>query len=170
MSLLTIVKKSLREDPLSLLFILITSLGFTAAIVEFVLLQNFRFQLPVAACGLAFVIVGGYLRMTARMQLKKKAGFASLVSTARLQIVDGQKLVRDGVYKHIRHPLYLGEILRNLGVVLIFSSGIGTLFILIGAILLNSRANAEEQMLLEAFGSDYEEYRKKTKRLIPHIY
>jgi protein-S-isoprenylcysteine O-methyltransferase Ste14 len=68
------------------------------------------------------------------------------------------------------HPLYLGEILRNFGVVSIFSSGYGILLIMIGTILLLSRIKTEEEMLVEAFGSDYEDYRRRTKRLIPHFY
>jgi len=79
-------------------------------------------------------------------------------------------LVKDGLYKHIRHPLYLGEILRNFGIVSIFSSGYGILFIMIGTIFLLLRINVEEEMLIEAFGSDYEDYKRKTKKLIPYIY
>ncbi len=44
------------------------------------------------------------------------------------------------------------------------------LFIMIGAILLLFRINAEEKMLIEVFGSEYEDYKQKTKRLIPYVY
>lgn len=33
-----------------------------------------------------------------------------------------------------------------------------------------NRINIEEKLLLEQFGSEYEEYMKKTKRMIPWIY
>jgi protein-S-isoprenylcysteine O-methyltransferase Ste14 len=163
------VKKSFREDWTSLPFIVITSLGFVGAVTDFIFLQNLKFQLC-ALVGLSLAIVGGYLRLKARLQLREKAGFDNLVSTTRLQIVDGQKLVKDGLYKDIRHPLYLGEILRNLGIVSVFSSGIGILLVMIGAIFLIFRIRAEEEMLLEGFGSEYEDYKRKTKRLIPYIY
>ncbi|MCW3976645.1 MAG: isoprenylcysteine carboxylmethyltransferase family protein [Candidatus Bathyarchaeota archaeon] len=163
------VKKSFREDWTSLPFILITGMGFVAAVLDFVFLQNLQFQV-FGLVGLALVVVGGYLRMKARVQLRKKAGFDNLVSTSRLQIVEGHTLVKDGLYQRIRHPLYLGEILRNFGIVLIFSSGYGMLFIVIGAILLLFRIHAEEEMLIEAFGSEYEDYKRKTKRLIPYVY
>ncbi len=163
------VKKSYREDWASLPFIVITGIGFISAVIDFVFLQNLKFQL-FALIGLVLAVVGGYLRVKARLQLREKAGFDNLVSTSRLQIVEGQRLVKDGLYKGIRHPLYLGEILRNLGIVSIFSSGIGILFIMIGAIFLIFRMSAEEEMLLEAFGSDYEDYKRRTKRLIPYLY
>ena len=169
MNFLSKVKKSFREDWTSLIFILITSIGFIVAVIDFIFFQNLKFQF-FGLIGLALVIIGGYLRMKARLQLRKKAGFDNLVSTSRLQIVEGQQLVKDGLYKHVRHPLYLGEILRNLGIVSIFSSGIGIVFIMVGIIFLLFRINAEEKMLVEAFGSDYEDYKRKTKRLIPYIY
>ena len=108
--------------------------------------------------------------MKARLQLRKKAGFDNLVSTSRLQIVEGQQLVKDGLYKHIRHPLYLGEILRNFGIVSIFSSGYGVLLVIVGTVFLLLRIKLEEEMLIEAFGPDYEDYKRKTKRLVPYIY
>ena len=169
MSFLPKVKKSFREDWPSLPFILITSIGFIVAVLDFIFLQNLKFQF-FGLIGLALVLIGGYLRLKARLQLRKKAGFDNLVSTSRLQIVEGQQLVKDGLYEHVRNPLYLGEILRNFGAVSIFSSGYGILLVIIGAVFLLLRIKREEEMLVEAFGSDYEDYRRKTKRLIPHIY
>ncbi|UCE28932.1 MAG: isoprenylcysteine carboxylmethyltransferase family protein [Candidatus Bathyarchaeota archaeon] len=104
------------------------------------------------------------------MELKKKAGFSSIASTARLQIVESHRLVKDGLFKHVRHPVYLGETLRNFGFVLIFSSIYGVLFMAGGAILLLIRIRTEEEMLIKAFGEDYREYQRKTKRIIPYIY
>ncbi len=169
MNFLSKVKKSFREDWTVLPVILITSIGFIVTAIDFIFLQNLKFQF-FGLIGLALVIIGGYLRTKARLELKKKAGFDNLVSTSRLQIVEGQQLVKDGLYKHVRHPLYLGEILRNFGIVSIFSSGIGILFIMVGTIFLLFRIKPEEEMLVEAFGSDYEDYKRKTKRLIPYIY
>ena len=161
--------KSFRKDWPSLPFILITSIGFIVAVLDFIFLQNLKFQF-FGLIGLALVVIGGYLRLKARLQLRKKAGFDNLASTSRLQIVEGQQLVKDGLYKRIRHPLYLGEILRNFGIVSIFSSGYGILLVMIGTVFLLLRIKLEEEMLVEAFGPDYEDYKRKTKRLIPYIY
>ena len=113
MSLLLKVKKSFRDDWTSLPFVIITSIGFFVALIDFIFLQNLKFHF-FSIFGLALVIIGGYLRMKARLILRKKAGFGNIVSTSRLQIVEDQKLLKIGPYKYIRHPLYLGEILRNL--------------------------------------------------------
>lgn len=169
MSFLLKVKKSFREDWASLPFIIISGIGFIVAILDFIFLQNLQFQF-VSILGLALVIIGGFLRMKSRLTLRKKAGFEDLVSTSRLQIVENQKLAKNGPYKYIRHPLYLGEILRNFGFVIIFSSAYGFLFITIGTIFLLFSINMEEKMLVDAFGQEYTNYKRTTKKLIPYIY
>jgi len=163
------VRKSIREDWTLLPFLIIVTTGFVVAILDFIFLQNLTFQV-VALAGLFLLITGGYLRNKARWELKKKAGFSSLAATGRLQITEDHQLVKDGLYKEIRHPIYLGETIRNFGIVIIFSSVYGALFIGIATILLLFRIRIEEKMLVQVFGEEYEEYQRNTKRIIPHIY
>jgi protein-S-isoprenylcysteine O-methyltransferase Ste14 len=163
------VKKSIKEDWTLLPLLVVFGTGFIIAILDFVFLQNLTFQV-FALAGLCLLLIGGYLRFKARLELKKNAGFDSLGSTARLQIVESHQLVKDGLYKHVRHSIYLGETLRNFGLVLIFSSIYGVLFIAVGTIFLLYRIRIEEKMLIEAFGEDYREYQRNTKRIIPFIY
>ena len=98
-----------------------------------------------------------------------KAGLGVLEST-RLRIVEEQKLVTSGVYQYIRHPLYLGEICRNIGVPLFFNSFTGFGLIILGNIFLLIRIRIEEELLIEEFGDEYFEYKKKTKKIIPYVY
>jgi len=162
-------RKSFKEDWTSLPYLVVSVTGYVAAILDFVFLQSLTFQV-FALAGLCLLLIGGYLRFKARLELKKKAGFSSLYSTSRLQIVESHRLVKDGLYKHVRHPLYLGEILRNSGFVLIFSSIYGVLFVAVGTIFLLLRIRIEEKMLIEAFGEDYKKYQRNTRRIIPYIY
>ena len=115
-------------------FLTLTKLAIAAAI-DFVYRQNFNFQV-FALAGLLLQLTGWFIRMKARLELKKKAGFGSLTGTAQLKIVKKHQLVKDGLYKHVRHPLYSGEILRNLGFVVMFSSVYGTLIVLLASIFL----------------------------------
>ena len=163
------LRKSFEEDWTLLPYMTIAGAGFIASILDFVFLQNLVFQVY-AIAGLVALAIGGYLRNKARSELRKKAGFSSLVATGRLQIVEGHRLVKDGLYKHVRHPLYSGEILRNFGFPLIFSSIYGAVLIVLGMILLLFRIEIEEKMLIEAFGEEYKEYQSSTKKLIPYIY
>ena len=163
------LRKGAREDWTLLPFLVTVLTGFLVAILDFVFLQSLEFQI-FAFLGLFLLVIGGYLRNKARFALRRKAGFGSLAATARLQIVENHQLVKDGVYKHIRHPLYLGETLRNLGIVTVFSSVYGVLLIAVATGFLFFRIRNEERMLVERFGEEYKEYQRTTKRIVPYIY
>ena len=157
------------EDWTMLPILITATLGFVVAMLDFVFLQNLKFQ-AFALLGLFLLVAGGYMRMKARLQLKEKAGFKTLAETARLQTMEGHRLVKDGLYKHIRHPLYLGETVRNFGFVMIFSSIYGVLLIAVATIFIAFRIRMEERMLVQVFGDEYREYQKNTKRIIPYVY
>ena len=88
----------------------------------------------------------------------------------KLQIVGNQRLITNGVYSRVRHPLYLGEISRNIGFALFFFSLYGLIVMLIANVFLIMRIRIEEKMLIDQFGKEYKEYMKKTYRLIPYVY
>lgn len=79
-------------------------------------------------------------------------------------------LVTGGVYSLIRHPLYFFYALEMLGLLLIRFNWIS--LALLAADLVNTvyRINREETLLTEKYGVHYEEYSKRTKRLIPFIF
>jgi protein-S-isoprenylcysteine O-methyltransferase Ste14 len=85
-----------------------------------------------------------------------------------LEVRDRHALVKDGVYRLIRHPMYSSFFLLGLAQILLlpnwFAGGAG----LVGAgILYAFRVKREEQMMLELFGEEYRAYMSDTKRLIP---
>lgn len=114
------------------------------------------------------MIIGGSIRAISRMTLKK-TGFG-LVNSTRLRVIEKQKIVTDGIYGHIRHPLYLGETIRNICFTIAAYSLYGLIPILLGNALLLFRIGIEEKMLVEEFGKEYEEYMNKTKKLVPYVY
>jgi protein-S-isoprenylcysteine O-methyltransferase Ste14 len=159
----------LREDWAVVPFMSLTLLGFAAAVYDFAVIQDLGLQLSlVSLLGLAMLVSGGYLRFTSRRQLMG-AGL-TMLGSSRLVTVEGQRLVTDGLYRRIRHPLYLGEATRNLGFTLILSSGYGFTLVLLGSLFLLVRIRREERMMLEVFGDEYRDYMARTWRLIPHVY
>jgi len=85
-----------------------------------------------------------------------------------LEVRDHHALVKNGVYRLIRHPMYSSFFLLGVAQVLLlpnwFAGGSG----LVGAgILYAFRVRREEQMMLESFGEEYRAYMTDTKRLIP---
>lgn len=159
----------LREDWAVVPFMTLTLMGFAAAVYDFAAIQSLGFQLgPVTLLGLAMLAFGGYLRFTSRRQLMG-AGL-TMLGSSRLVTVEGQRLVTDGLYRRIRHPLYLGEATRNLGFTLVLASGYGFALVLLGSAFLLARIQREERMMLEEFGDEYRQYMARTWRLIPHVY
>ncbi len=79
-------------------------------------------------------------------------------------------VIQKGVFKYVRHPLYLGCILFYLGLVLAtFSIAAFTVFILI-CISYNFIASYEEKKLVDKFGNDYLEYKKNVPKWFPKIW
>ena len=151
-------------------YLAFASAAILVSIMDFVLLQDLQFQTGIFfLSGIPLLMLALYIRVRARIEVRR-AGFESLLSTGRLQIVREHKLVKDGLYKHIRHPLYLGEMMRNVAFPLIFSSLIGSIFAVISIVVLLFRIKVEEKMLGDHFGEEYEEYSRKTKKLIPYVY
>jgi protein-S-isoprenylcysteine O-methyltransferase Ste14 len=161
-------KLSFKEDWPAIPYLTLILVGMTISAYDLIILQGFRIQQYPLILGAAFVILGGSVRAISRMTLKR-AGFG-LVNSTRLRVIEKQKVVTDGIYGHVRHPLYLGEIIRNVGFALAANSLYGLILILVGNSLLLFRIEIEERMLVEEFGREYEEYMSRTKKLIPYVY
>jgi len=85
--------------------------------------------------------------------------------------VEGQKIVKDGIYKYIRHPGYLGEIIIFFGLGFVTYSLLGILGAFIVSLMVYfGEVIPEEKYMLQKFGKEYEEYMKETFRFIPYIF
>jgi protein-S-isoprenylcysteine O-methyltransferase Ste14 len=87
-----------------------------------------------------------------------------------LTIQEQHRLVTENIYRLIRHPSYLGLLLIHLGTSLVFRSKLGLLFWFLLLIWLVVRMNREERILASEFGSFWEIYKSRSRRLIPGIY
>ena len=91
--------------------------------------------------------------------------------SANVALLAGQKLQRSGLYRLVRHPSYLGLELIFFGFALHTRTWACFAVILIPPTLaLLYRIHVEETALRLAFGADYEDYTRNTKRLIPGVY
>jgi protein-S-isoprenylcysteine O-methyltransferase Ste14 len=78
-------------------------------------------------------------------------------------------LVRTGMYRRIRHPIYLGEFLAFGGMVLPTLSPF-TVAVYVTFVLLQVYRMAQEEQTLEAAHPEYAEFRATTFRLLPGVY
>jgi protein-S-isoprenylcysteine O-methyltransferase Ste14 len=79
-------------------------------------------------------------------------------------------LVKTGLYKYIRHPLYLSVFLFGTGVMM---KDPGILQLLLGTVNLIAiciTARMEEKEMIARFGEEYCNYMKETKMFIPYLF
>jgi protein-S-isoprenylcysteine O-methyltransferase Ste14 len=87
-----------------------------------------------------------------------------------LEIRDSHQLVTDGLYRFVRHPMYSSFWLWAIAQVLLLPNWIAGLAGLAGvAILYFVRVGPEEAMMRKTFGAAYDDYARKTGRVIPRI-
>lgn len=113
--------------------------------------------------GVVLFALGGALRLWPVFVLGRR--FSGLVA-----IQPGHRLVTDGIYGVIRHPSYLGLLVGALGWGLAFRSAVGVALALLNLLPLVARIRAEERLLADQFGAEYEAYRGRTWRLVPGLY
>ena len=113
--------------------------------------------------GVATLAVGGVLRVWPMFVLGRR--FSGLVA-----LQPDHELVTDGPYRWVRHPSYLGGMLGMLGWALVFRSSVGVVATVLGLIPLADRIDTEETLLASRFGARYEDYRRRTWRLVPGLY
>lgn len=96
----------------------------------------------------------------------------SLGKNLHWRIVYPKDLNKVGVYKLIRHPMYLGGLLDHAGLCLLLSKNYGItimFFILLFNFTLD-RIDREERFLITGFQEKYINYMENTKMLIPFIF
>ena len=87
----------------------------------------------------------------------------------REEIDDTTVLVKRGIYKYIRHPLYSSLLLLGWAVFLKDVSFGSLTLVLVASGFLVGIAKVEEQENIQKFGGDYSSYIKTTKMFIPFI-
>jgi protein-S-isoprenylcysteine O-methyltransferase Ste14 len=87
-----------------------------------------------------------------------------------LEIRSEHRLVRTGVYRLIRHPMYSSFFLLALAQLLLLPNWFAGASGLVGVGLLYAfRIRQEERIMLARFGASYQAYMASTKRLIPWL-
>ncbi len=90
--------------------------------------------------------------------------------SANVRIAQQHELVRSGPYRFVRHPIYTAMLGMSLGTTIVSGQYHSLLGLLIVAIAYWRKIRIEEAALGEAFGAEYDEYRRKSWALIPVIF
>jgi protein-S-isoprenylcysteine O-methyltransferase len=122
------------------------------------------FESYVSAAGLLLLVAGTALRWAAIRALWS-------YFTVNVSILEGQRVVRRGLYAVVRHPSYTGLLLRYLGFGLAFANCLSAALVFLPLLCATVyRIRVEEKALREHFGEEYAAYASETKRLVPGIY
>ena len=152
------------RDPLTALFFVIPAVG----IFVWMFLQHRALPPHPTWISYALGLAIGLLGMAVRVIGKRTLG---RMFTVRVQLQEDHRIVDQGLYGRVRHPLYLGLILEWAAPPLILGSPVGFLLLTLPlAIVVLLRIPREEALLLEGFGDDYRAYMARTKRLIPGVW
>ncbi len=88
-----------------------------------------------------------------------------------LEVRDEHRLVVEGPYRYVRHPMYTSMILWCVSFTLLTANCLyGIVLISAFAMLFIIRIPDEEKLMDEQFNGQYQHYAKRVKRLIPFIY
>jgi protein-S-isoprenylcysteine O-methyltransferase Ste14 len=115
--------------------------------------------------------IPGFVRCPLSLVLLLLAGYLSRRS---MSLVFGAKsgfpsVIREGVFRWVRHPMYLSEILLYLGFLMISLSLIAAGIWLVAIAFLYYISRYEEKRLLTRFGRDYERYMWDVPMWMPRL-
>ncbi|MGA3088972.1 MAG: isoprenylcysteine carboxylmethyltransferase family protein [Terriglobales bacterium] len=89
--------------------------------------------------------------------------------SAYVTLQPDHRLVQHGIYARIRHPLYLSLLLTPTGIALVFASILALPILALAAAFIFDRIRQEEHLLAARFGAEYEDYQRRTGKLLPRV-
>jgi len=116
-----------------------------------------------ARLGILIELIGLWLALGARIQL----GFYSAGAVTGAT----RPIVRNGLYRYIRHPIYAGEFLVLFAWPFEYGAPMTMLAMVgVGIFVMRRRIQAEEAEMLANYGDDYAGYMSETDAVIPNVW
>ena len=115
-----------------------------------------------AIAGVALSISGVGLVTAGILGLRKQL-------TAYPRPVPGGRLIEDGVFRLVRHPMYGGGVIAAIGWGLAMASPLALAGAVVLGVFFDLKSRREEAWLGEQFVA-YAAYRRRTRRMIPWLY
>jgi protein-S-isoprenylcysteine O-methyltransferase Ste14 len=157
-----------KVDALEKILLLGMSISVLALPVLYLftpLLSFADYELPLAVqwLGLGVMAVSLWLFRRSHADLGKNWSVS-------LELREGHELVQDGVYRHVRHPMYASIWLWAIAQGMMLENWLaGWSVVPAFAAMYFLRTPREERLMCEAFGEPYRQYMRQTGRLWPRI-
>jgi protein-S-isoprenylcysteine O-methyltransferase Ste14 len=135
--------------------------------VYILLLLNYRVWFtnpfsPLQLLSWIFLITSIYAVITGYLLLRRKG-------KPSINFENTSVLVKSGIYKYIRHPLYLSIFLLGTGIMMKDPGKVQLLLGILNLIAVYITARIEENEMIDKFGREYKEYMRETKMFVPYI-
>jgi len=155
------LKNTPRKEWTAYLIIIPFYLVVIGPVVEYLYLDQTQ-NIMLFVLGVLFYISAAVIRIKAHLDLQ--GGFSM-----RLEKVNNADFTRTGLYKYIRHPMYLGNLCLFIACPLVLSASYAWIFTVLGLLGIIVRIRIEERFMIKAHAG-YENYMHKTSALIPGVY
>lgn len=158
-------QSSIGNQSLVLLILALASLGLIwfLPFADQRSILVFRDNLFLRDAGLAICAAGVAIRLAALARLGKQ--FSAFVT-----LQESHELIQTGIYRVIRHPLYLSLLMAGPGFALVFRSQLVLPILAVALVFVASRIREEEKLLHSSFGRTFDEYKNRTWSLLPYVY
>jgi len=158
------VTTSNDKGSLQLMYVLITVGFFLSFALGATKLGRIYHWDTFFAIGMVLFVIGLMIRIHSILTLRRLFTY----SVAR---VENHEIIETGLYKFIRHPGYLGQMILFLGISISISNWISILAMMVPITLAYLyRIKVEEKFMIEQLGENYLNYQFRTKRLIPLVF
>ncbi|OBH03031.1 MULTISPECIES: isoprenylcysteine carboxylmethyltransferase family protein [unclassified Mycobacterium] len=118
----------------------------------------------------AWVCVLGQVLLAAGLGLSMLVVIQNAYAASTVTVEAGQTVASTGVYKFVRHPMYVGSVIMMVGIPLALGSYWGLLFVIPGVAALVLRILDEEELLTRDLPG-YREYAQHVRyRLVPNVW
>jgi len=139
------------------LFCLFMALWISDMVLDYSNFLNEYIQVVRLPIGILLLIISGYM-----------AGTGLLIVFGKK--AKSQGVIRKGVFRLVRHPIYLSEIILYLGLLLLNISLASAIVLVIAMFFLHHISRYEEKLLLDKFGDEYKQYMKEVPMWFPRLY
>jgi protein-S-isoprenylcysteine O-methyltransferase Ste14 len=158
-----------RKDALELLLLALAFVGMVVIPLTYVFSSWLKFadyQLPSSAGW-----VGTCVFALALLLLWRSHADLGRNWFQTLEMREGHRLVTNGVFKYVRHPMYAAFLLWGVAQPLLLHNWLaGWSHLAAFLVLYLLRVRREERMMLDYFGNEYRDYMRRTGRLFPRLF